>query len=350
MLTWIKLNKYRVLRNLVFWIAYLILFMAMERTLMPLPVMLVWLAVEVTAFGLPAYFHNDYVVPQFLLKRKYVAYVLITLGLYFLTLYWAMLLHKFYYVIYPERLPQDISGLSNPFNQFVEALFIFVAFALSHQTVRSFRLRRQLALLEKEKVQVELDNLRSQINPHFLFNALNTIYGLSKANDSKASESILLLSDILRYVIYECNEAFVPLPRELEFVQKVVEFSTTRVGDFIEVRSDLPTNSTDGLIPPMLLIPLIENCFKHANAAHGARAWIELKIFVENGVLVARLANSHYPTELASQSETHSGVGLFNVRRRLNMLPESLNPKLRVRETKGRYEVNLEIEIKQHNE
>ena len=171
--------------------------------------------------------------------------------------------------------------------------------------------------MEHEKTQSELVHLRSQLNPHFLFNTLNNIDTLVLQYPERASETLIKLSDILRYCIYETSEDQVPLEKELEYLQNYIDLQKIRLNQPDFVRVKLSGISAGKKIAPMLLIPLVENAFKHGDrkvATPGISIFIEiadhqLKIVVENSIKQVRLY----------EIEKVGGIGLKNVRRRLEL-------------------------------
>jgi LytS/YehU family sensor histidine kinase len=168
----------------------------------------------------------------------------------------------------------------------------------------------------------ELQLLQSQLSPHFLFNTLNNLYGLSITQHEKIPSLLLRLSELLRYSVYEAGEAYVPLKMELDYINNYIEFEKIRMGDRLVLTTEIQSLSTnDILIPPMLLIVFVENAFKHAGNTSAKKLFIDIKLAVEGKIIAFRVTNS-YSREQATRKlpGKNSGMGLANVYKRLELL------------------------------
>ena len=171
---------------------------------------------------------------------------------------------------------------------------------------------------EKERTEAELKNLRQQLNPHFLFNTLNNIYALIAISPEKAQESMLELSKLLRYVLYENNGNFVQVERELNFIHNYVELMRIRLNPDVDVKIDINVAETSKTVAPLLFITLIENAFKHG-ISPSQTSFIYINIYQEsNKQLNCTIKNSYFPKDDSDQSG--SGIGLENLKRRLEIL------------------------------
>ncbi|MBV5281313.1 MAG: sensor histidine kinase [Paludibacter sp.] len=171
---------------------------------------------------------------------------------------------------------------------------------------------------EKERTEAELKNLRQQLNPHFLFNTLNNIYALIAISPEKAQESMLELSKLLRYVLYENNGNFVPVERELNFIHNYVELMRIRLTPDVDVKIDINVAEISKTVAPLLFITLIENAFKHGvSPTHASFIYININQD-NNKQLSCTIRNSYFPKDDSDQSG--SGIGLENLRRRLEIL------------------------------
>lgn len=196
----------------------------------------------------------------------------------------------------------------------VAILFISTTFWLAQQAGK----RKQAETnLKNENLNTELKLLKSQINPHFLFNALNNIYSLSFTHEKKAPDMIMKLSDMLRYVLYESNESKVPLEKEIEYIENYVDFQKVKIEGDSNIDVDLNVDSPSLLVEPMLFIPFIENSFKHSNI-DSADGWVKMQLStIENDILFV-ISNSK-PQKPYSK-DTTKGIGLENVKKRLQLL------------------------------
>jgi len=180
--------------------------------------------------------------------------------------------------------------------------------------------REQIYSLEKLQTETELKFLKSQINPHFLFNALNNIYTFSYTGNKSAPDKILMLSDMLRYVLYDCNNENVPLYRELDYLNSYIEFQQLKTEQTQNISFKIENISEGIQIAPMILIPFIENSIKHSKIGVDKTAWISGSISIINNKLRFLMKNS--VPEIPSQNWLNSegGIGLSNVKKRLELL------------------------------
>lgn len=168
-----------------------------------------------------------------------------------------------------------------------------------------------------EKVAMEIRYLKSQVNPHFLFNALNNIYGLARIGDASTPEVVLKLADMLKYSLYNTEEARIPLQEEVEYLKHFIAFQQLKEEGDMSVSITLDIQDEPLSIPPMLLLPLVENAFKHGNPEDLEEGWIMIKLMACKGRIVFEITNtvsSDPPKPLRTSGQ---GIGLVNVQRQL---------------------------------
>lgn len=188
--------------------------------------------------------------------------------------------------------------------------------------------KRQAAMFREQQMQEQLKYLRAQINPHFLFNALNCIYALTMMKDEQAPSSVLKLSEMLRYVIDDCRADRVPLTKEIKYIQNYIDFQRIRMGREPDLTFDVQVTDPNYSIPPMLLQPIIENCFKHSRLIDDPNAWVRISIRQNNSGLLFTSDNSkpsatnfsRQSAIIGRQDEERTGIGLMNVQQRLAVL------------------------------
>ena len=201
--------------------------------------------------------------------------------------------------------------------------------------------RQRLAELEKQNLEQQLEYLRYQINPHFFMNTLNNIHALVDIDPEKAKDTILELSKMMRYVLYEGNKQGVPLSRELDFIRHYVALMQLRYTDKVRISVDLPGEVPDRKVPPLMLITFIENAFKHG-VSYQKESFIEMKVDVKEDKLLFSCRNS----KADKSNEEKGGVGLANVKERLNLLYNN-DYTLHIDDTPDIYTVELIIPITQ---
>ena len=204
---------------------------------------------------------------------------------------------------------------------------------------RSREDRKRLAALEKQNLEQQLEYLRYQINPHFFMNTLNNIHALVDIDPEKAKDTILELSKMMRFVLYEGNKQGVSLSRELDFIRHYVTLMQLRYTDKVRINMDLPHEVPDRQIPPLILITFIENAFKHG-ISYQHESFIEVTVAVEDDTLRFSCRNS----KAEKPNEEKGGVGLDNIRRRLNLIYDK-QYSLKLKSEPDTYTVELIIPL-----
>lgn len=214
---------------------------------------------------------------------------------------------------HPERMQYMVfSSLVRDAVMVVLTIALSVALRLGDKWLTLERRRRDMLAEQRE---TELSNLKSQLNPHFLFNTLNTIYALVEINPDEARRAIHELSQLLRYVLYE-TPAEVSLERETEFTANYISLMELRLGPG-HVAAHIDIDAMSGTsVPPLIFIPLVENAFKHGNTGH-TDSVIEIDIKAADGQIVCRTVNSFDPHTVLDR---RSGIGIANLRRRMHLI------------------------------
>ena len=171
--------------------------------------------------------------------------------------------------------------------------------------------------LQKENAESQLQLLKAQVHPHFLFNTLNNIYSHTQNTAPVASQLVMGLSDLLRFMLYECNQPQVPLAKELKMIEDYISLEQIRYDDHLDVHVDLPANTDNLAIAPLLLLPLVENCFKHGTSHMLEQPWLSLQVTLENKRMYVKLMNGK-AGEVSNNN--HKGIGILNVRKRLALI------------------------------
>lgn len=171
--------------------------------------------------------------------------------------------------------------------------------------------------LERERAEAELSNLKSQLNPHFLFNTLNNIYSLIAFSPEKAQEAVHDLSRLLRYVLYESNQPVVPIEKDLDFLRNYIELMRIRLPRQVNLQTDIEVATPGLMIAPLLFISLVENAFKHG-VSNSQPSFIQISIRQEGDAVSCSIRNSYFPKSAGDKSG--SGIGLSNLEKRLSLL------------------------------
>jgi len=197
--------------------------------------------------------------------------------------------------------------------------FFVFASSCAYQLVRDrLKAQRLLKDRENETLRTELSFLRSQVSPHFMFNVLNNMVALARKGSPDLEPSLIKLSQLMRYMLYETDEQKVPLEKEIEYLQAYIDLQRQRFGHTVKVSTDMRMQEPVYIIEPMLLIPLVENAFKHGTGMIGD-AEIDIRLTAANGCLHFCVRNKFNPSTAETRDNT-PGIGLPNLKRRLNLL------------------------------
>lgn len=196
--------------------------------------------------------------------------------------------------------------------------------------------------LEKRNLEQQMEYLKYQVNPHFFMNTLNNIHALVDIDPERAKTTIVELSKMMRYILYEGSNKLIPLSREVQFLDNYIQLMRMRYSNRVKINADLPRNMNDGMLPPLLLIIFVENSFKHG-ISYKSESFIDVSIAVGNGRMYFHCRNSKVPPQPAANA-VRGGMGLQNVRQRLDLLfPGQYT--LDISDGTGVYDVRLDIPL-----
>jgi len=223
-----------------------------------------------------------------------------------------------------------------------------VGFALAIKLLKNWYVKqKEAAEVAHQKINAELRLLKAQVHPHFLFNTLNNIYSFIINDSPAAPQAIKKLSALLRYIVYECNQPNVKLERELKMIRDYIDLESIRYGKGFNISLQIQGDPSDRMISPLLLVPFLENSFKHGTSQMLTHPWINLNIVVEEQNLKFDLSNSK-PSFTGDNTIT-KGLGLRNVKKRLAILYPG-NYSLLINEDVMSFNVSLRIPISEVDE
>ncbi|SRX55579.1 sensor histidine kinase [Aequorivita sp. CIP111184] len=202
-------------------------------------------------------------------------------------------------------------------NSFMDKVFIACLAIALKQMSNSQRLREREGLLVKEKLKTELNLLKSQINPHFLFNTLNNIYSLARKKSDKTPEVVLKLSKLLRFVMYETQHQYIPIKKELDFLKDYIELHKIRYNERLRIDFNYEVDDLSTQIMPHILTPFVENAFKHGASQSTEATLISIELKIYQNQLNYKVENSFEPTHLDNEE---NGIGLRNLQRQLELM------------------------------
>ena len=284
------------------------------------------------------------VVPRYFLSKKYKAFCFVFFITTLIFLIYSTLLLYHVYGVPPEEKylfmwNDTIVFLTNG------PPAVCITF-LSLKFFKAWYLKQEeKQMLIKANADAEIKLLKAQVHPHFLFNTLNNIYSFILAKSPQAKIMVKKLSSMLHYIIEECEQPLVLLSKEINMINDYIELEKVRYGNNLNIEMKI-TNDTNKLIAPLLMIPFIENSFKHGTSKMLANPWIKLNIEVNEGTLYFSLVNSKPEVEINATNK--KGIGLNNVKKRLELLyPEK--HYLQIESTKDTFIVEMQIPVQENN-
>ena len=263
---------------------------------------------------------------------------------------WALLIDPVSQIFYQgcSRCGSDYPltlRLTNGFIQGLRSALVVTGFAASLKLMKYwYDKQHSNSMLEKEKLNAELKSLKAQVHPHFLFNTLNNIYAITQKTSQAGSEMIAKLSDLLRYILYECDKPLVPLDQEFRMLVDYVALEKIRYDENLDLDVIFPERGNGMLIAPLLLLPLVENCFKHGSSKMAGACWIQLHASIKDQTLRVKLINSKPVSEKVMTVQY--GLGLNNVIKRLEHLYPS-RYQLDIISEADIFVVNLQIQLQE---
>ncbi len=302
-----------------------------------------------------------YFVIPFLQKKKYWQFtallILTIIGEYWLTYFDFTYVWYNTYVWMAKSLPYFYdSNTVRPLTPFLNRYYIIYSNMHFTGTMVScgillvvkyyknwYQKQRENDRLVNENLQAELQLLKAQVHPHFLFNTLNNIYSLALDDSPKAAITVKKLSDMIKYMIHEGAAPLVPVHKEIKMLLDYIGLEKIRYGDRLKMTIDIRHNpGNDCLIAPLLMIPFIENCFKHGASKMVGKTHIDLFIDTGNEWLEFRVSNGH---PIGQKKEARKKIGLLNVQKRLELLYPGKH-QLEIQSSENLYKVRLKVELK----
>lgn len=344
------------------WITYLTLFIIAFSSVSSFDLAF-YRAVQMGAVHILLFYFNSHILmPRFLEKNKYFPYIFSLAILVFFVVGINYLLN-FHIKPFGDLIPEgrgfrpnvnsDLKSHIGNRRQGVSFIF-FKSMMRTFPSVMAilllsilYRMFTQKKLKEKQEITFknehllsEMKFLKSQVNPHFLFNSLNNIYALVYLKSERAPTMLMKLSEMLRYMLYECNDEWVPLAKEIAYIENYIELQQLKTEHPQNIIANFGKIETDKLIPPLLLIPFVENSFKHSRIEDTKNGWISMHLTSTDNGIQFIIVNS-IPSKPIAKDEV-GGIGLKNVKRRLELLYPN-NYELTINKTGGEYSVVLNL-------
>lgn len=336
--------RYRFLWHLLFWVLVFVMYWLtyagfMDRYYQQFIMNLVVLPARMIGTYSLIYL----ILPLATQKKKFISFGILVLIHFFM--YGFIIYASFYYFNpYQDSYNLPKSPLFNVTKILIKSIsdYFIPAMAAAIVIFKKWYLDEQKnKKLTEEKMAAELNFLKSQVHPHFLFNTLNNLYALTLIKSEKTPDIVLKLSDLLDYMIYKSNDDFVPLAKELEILEGYIELEKMRYNERLDLKYEIKGEPGTHEIAPLILLPFIENCFKHGASMDRVNPNIQIKLNIEPSFLFLKVVNS-IPAEKKNGEQENEGIGLSNVKRRLELIYPGQH-ELEINAKDKIFEVDLKI-------
>lgn len=339
----IRLVSRPVVYHSAVWISLLLLFSLIERAESDHSLFYIMgnNVLRLLILGAAVYYNIYVLVPKYLANKKFKSY----LGFFVLLVLVITPIESFLIFVKSNDLPEMQAQIVSALNwSFLPNAFLIATSTVVKIVIDWLKSQRERQVLHTQNMQSELRFLKSQINPHFLFNTLNSLYALTLKKSDKAPDIVLKLSEMMRYMLYECNEPQVMLSKEISYIGNYLELEKLRQGETINIDFEVEGAVSDQKIAPLMFIPFIENCFKHGLGNHLSKGYVGISLKVDGQKVEAHIENSKPETMPKPLHARSGGIGLTNVKRRLNMLYPN-NHTLEIDDAPNSYAVTLKINL-----
>lgn len=333
-----RMSKNRIFQHILFWsMSFLILTNIFKVSVEIKEIDLIYTAIFHVPILLIVYLNLRFLFPLFLETRRYLLY-----GLSVLILISAGA--GFYIILFDSWIDYIFSGYYFiAYYGFLDISLYFVIYLFVTSLLRLARGWFHLQEIEKEKTLAELKALKSQINPHFLFNSLNSIYSLARKNSAQVPEKVIQLSDLMRHIIYDSDVEFILLPREIEMIRNYIELQNLRTPEKEKIELEVIGEIEGKKVAPLIFLPFVENSFKHGLKSGAENPFVKIKIEVLPNELIFEIENSKGKTSEIHDSK-YKGIGIENVKKRLGLIYPNLH-SLNISENETIFKVILKIKL-----
>ncbi len=336
--------QYRFLWHLLFWVVVFIIYWFSAAGMMGRyrqELIMNFYTLPVRMFGV---YTLIYLILPLLTEKK--KFVLFSIAVVIHALFYGFLIYATYYFVNPFPEFYDFSKLPlfNPTKIFTKSVSDYVIPVLAAAIVifkKWYADEQKNKQLAKEKIAAELNFLKSQIHPHFLFNTLNNLYGLTLTKSERSPEIVLKLAELLDYMIYKSDHDFVPLSKELKIVEDYIDLEKMRYSARLDLVYDVKGDTGSHQIAPLILLPFVENCFKHGASKDRSNPSIFIQLVIDRDFLHLKAVNS-VPGENKMVETESNGIGMMNVKRRLELIYPDKHI-LTVKNEMKMFEVDLKI-------
>ena len=289
-----------------------------------------------------------FLMPKLLHKKKNALFVLATLFfVYVIQTFYSIVRIHYFQVYYPEiydtRPPYILWDRMTSFIAFISNITWVVFPSIILIAIKYYRDQKDLVELKEQKKTTELNLLKNQLNPHFLFNTLNNLYALALKKSDKTPEVIAKLAEILDYMLYQCKDNYVSISKEIELLENYIALEKVRYGNRVEVvfEKNIQNNVN---IAPLILLSFVENAFKHGVSQELSKALIKLNISASEKEIVFKLINSKPKSFMDTIGSDKKSIGMQNTEKQLELLYPNAY-QLEVNDTISEYTLELKLQL-----
>jgi len=335
----------RILQHLAFWVLSFFVFLSLFKTgAKPEKVDYIYTVLFQLSLVPAVYLNLELLLPRLGNRKRSLLYIILLAAIVFL---FAWLNYNFF-AKWSAKVFPDYFFIS--YFTFKEIVFFFIIYIVITSLLKLSKswffvseLQKELLEKEKQKTEIELKALKAQINPHFFFNTLNSIYSMALDKDDRLPTTVLQLSELMRYFLYESKDNFVPLEKELAVAENYIALQKIRSGKELSVDLHKEGDVSGQKIAPLLLITFLENAFKHGAKGSSGNTFIRLDIKVEKSKLDFKVENNKGIIDEIDKSE-HNGLGLQNIKRQLELLYPGKH-QLNIKDQHDRFTVALQLSL-----
>ncbi len=340
-------------RHIFFWVLLLISFAVIpyfqEGNVHTLSTLILYNLKRMPFLLIGTYSYNDILIPRFYKSKKFLLFTVCSILMFYSVSALDRVFNVYVYETLFREPPFVKESLFEIFSDVTflitgylpPILFASLAMALDRLVQAKQDVEKRNTELEGAKNRAELNALKSQIHPHFLFNTLNNLYTLTLQKSDEAPKTVARLSEMLDYILYQCNDKFVSLQKELDLLDNYIALESLRYGEDIEIQKDFELTNSQMTIAPLLLLSILENAFKHGASGSIDIPKIHIKLVQEGAYLFVSVKNTK--NDLPQQDDTgySKGIGVNNVKQQLELLYYEFSYE--VTDKEGWYIVNLKI-------
>lgn len=313
----------RLLRHLLFWIAYYLYDGPISSIIEADPLSRIVIAAIAMPVKIAAAYFTLYLMTTVYHDKsrpvRFYAYLFASI-LFFGFMQRAVSYSLIYPTYYPQALDVPVWYLPKVIIETFGVYSVVAIVVVLHVGKQWYYSQQEKQQLRNDKLEAELKLLKAQIHPHFLFNTLNNLYSLTVTRSEKAPEIVYKLSELLSYMLHDSNKDIVPLQKEIDYIEHYITLEKIRYEDRLDVSLNVYNDIRQIDIAPLLILPFVENSFKHGFGNDIGKVWVNIDILLNNNQLIIKVENSKSQSTPAYKNEALGGLGLVNVRKRLELI------------------------------